>query len=204
MMMAALFDQVAYDVMNIVRGEIARWTNARPKRHVGLIDGYNQNDHTYKVKFLTDLDDDGNPKISGWIPMGTQGASQNGISFVVGHNIGDQVVVDYAEGDSEAGHISHVLHNTVDVPPVVVSGQAMIQHNPTGNYLTINTDGSIKMFHKSTGNYSVIDKNGNVATHIASTAQQHYLGGDPTAGGTFLPIMLSDGSASPYAQGRKS
>ena len=60
------------------------------------------------------------------------------------------------------------------------------------------------MFHKSTGNYSVIDKNGNVATHIASTAQQHYLGGDPTAGGTFLPIMLSDGSASPYAQGRKS
>jgi len=198
------FDRIAADMLNTVRGEIARMNMARPKRMIGLVDSYNPNDHSVKVKFLTDPDDFGQPKISGWIPMGTQGASESGVSFVIGPNIGDQVVVDYAEDDAESGHVSHVLHNVIDTPPNVASGQAIMQHNPTGNHFVINTDGSIKLFHKASGNYTQIDKNGNVATHIASTAQQHFLGGDPALGGTFLPIMLSDGTPSPFAKGRKS
>ena len=199
-----MLGQFQDDLCDLINREIARAYTRRPRRMIGLVDGYNPNDHTVKVKFLTDLDDDGQAKISGWIPMGTQGASEQGVSFVVGPNVGDQVVVDYAEGDAEAGHVSHVLHNTVDVPPNVASGQAILQHNPTGNHFVINTDGSMMMFHKSTGNYSKVDASGNVVTHIASTAQQHFLGGDPALGGTFLPVMLSDGTPSPYAKGRKS
>lgn len=204
MMMNALFDQFVYDVMNMVRGEIARWTTDRPKRQIGLVDSYNDNDHTVKVKLLTDLDDNGQPKITGWIPFGTQGGSQQGISFTVGPNIGDQAVIDHAEGDAEAGHVSHILHNTVDTPPKTASGQAILQHNPTGNYFTINTDGSIKMFHKSTGNYARIDKDGNIIGRVTSTAQQHYVGGDPAMGDTMVPLMLADGTPCPYAKGRKS
>jgi hypothetical protein len=113
------FDAIAANMLNTVRGEIARMNMARPKRMIGLVDSYNNNDHTAKIKLLTDLDDNGQPKITGWIPFGTQGASENGVSFVIGHNIGDQVVIDYAEDDAEAGHVSHCLHNTVDVPPNV-------------------------------------------------------------------------------------
>lgn len=204
MMMNALFDQFVYDVMNMVRGEIARWTTDRPKRMIGLVDSYNNNDHTVKVKLLTDLDDQGQPKITGWIPIGTQAGSQQGISFVVGPNIGDQVVIDHAEGDAEAGHVSHVLHNTVDVPPNVVSGQAMMQHNPTGNHFVINTDGSMQHFHKATGNYVMVDKSGNIITRVTSTAQQHFVGGDPSKGDVMVPLMLADGTPCPYAKGRKS
>jgi uncharacterized protein involved in type VI secretion and phage assembly len=192
------------DIVDLINREIARAYTRHPRRHIGLVDSYNPNDHTIKAKFLTDLDNDGQPKISGWIPVGTQGASENGVSFVVGPNVGDQVVIDYAEGDAEAGHVSHFLHNTVDVPPNVASGAAVLQHNKTGNHFTINTDGSMMMLHKASGNYSKVDASGNVVTHIASTAQQHYLGGDPALGGTFLPVMLSDGTPSPYAKGRKS
>jgi hypothetical protein len=199
-MMARLQD----DILDLINREIARGYARRPQRQIGLIDGYNPADHTVKVKLLTDLDDFGQAKLTGWIPIGTQGASENGVSFVVGPNVGDQVVIDYAEGDAEAGHVSHVLHNVVDVPPNVASGQAILQHNKTGNHFTINTDGSMMMLHKSTGNYSKVDAGGNVVTHIASTAQQHFLGGDPALGGTFLPVMLSDGTPSPFAKGRKS
>ena len=204
MMMNALFDQFVYDVMNMVRGEIARWTTDRPKRQIGLVDSYNNNDHTVKVKLLTDLDDNGQPKITGWIPLGTQAGSQQGISFVVGPNVGDQVVIDHAEGDAEAGHVSHVLHNTVDTPPNAASGQAIMQHNPTGNNFTINTDGSMQMLHKATGNYSKVDKNGNVTTYISSTSQQHYIGGDPALAGSFSPVMTVSGTPSPYSQARIS
>src|SRR6202041_634685 len=134
--------------LNMVRGEIARMNMARPKRMIGLIDGYNPADHTVKVKLLTDLDDNGQAKLTGWIPIGTQGASENGVSFVVGPNVGDQVVIDYAEGDAETGHVSHFLHNTIDQPPNVASGAAVLQHNQSGNHFVLNADGSMQMFHK--------------------------------------------------------
>jgi hypothetical protein len=190
------------DLGNLVRMEIARAFGARPRRMVGLVDGYNSQDHTVKVKLLTDLDDNGQPKITGWIPFGTNGASEQGISFCIGPNVGDQVVIDHAEGDAEASHVSHVLHNTVDTPPNVASGQAMLQHNPTGNYFTINTDGSMQHFHKSTGNYVKVDKNGNITANIKS-GTQHYIGGDPTLGHVMSPILTVAGQ-SPYGQARVS
>lgn len=192
------------DLLNVIRVEISRAFSGRARRQIGLIDSYNNNDHTVKVKLLTDLDENGQPKITGWIPFGTNGASQGGISFCIGPNVGDQVVIDHAEGDAEASHVSHVLHNTVDVPPNVASGQAVMQHNPTGNYLTINTDGSIEHFHKSTGNYVKVDKNGNITANIADPSKtQHYIGGDPTLGHVMSPIMTAAG-ASPYGQARVS
>jgi hypothetical protein len=64
------------ELINLIWREISRAAMARPKRQIGLIDSYNNNDPTCKVKLFTDLDDDGQPKITGWIPFGMQGALQ--------------------------------------------------------------------------------------------------------------------------------
>lgn len=191
-------------LLNYVNREIQAAFTLHTKEMVGYIDSYNKKDHTAKVKFPTELDSDGKPRISGWMPVGVGAGSMKGISWVIGPQVGDQCTVGYLEGDSEAPYIKGFLHNVTDTPPSADSGQAVLQHNTTGNYLTVNTDGTIQIFHKKTGNYSKMDTSGNFVTYLASPAQQHYLGGDPAKGGTFLPVMLADMTPSPYAKARKS
>jgi uncharacterized protein involved in type VI secretion and phage assembly len=190
------------DLINLIHREIARSAMSRPKRMIGLVDGYNSADHTCKVKLLTDLDDQNQPKITGWLPIGTQGASENGVSFVVGPSVGDQVIIDYAEGDAEAGHVSHFLHNTIDQPPNVASGAAVLQHNQSGNRFAINVDGSMMMLHKASTNYVKLDKNGNITANVTA-GTQHFIGGDPALGHTMSPVVTSAGP-SPFAKARVS
>jgi uncharacterized protein involved in type VI secretion and phage assembly len=189
------------DLLNIIRREVQRfWLAAYQRKMVGYVDSYNPSDHTVKVKFPTELDSSGNPKISGWLPHAVT-AGGAGASWVVGPQVGDQCVVEHLEGDPEAGHVTGYLHNTTDTPPNVASGEGVLRHTSTGNYLKMSSDGSIQTFHKSTGNYSKMDASGNFVTHLASTSQQHYLGGDPAAGGSFAPVGTTSGP-SPYAQAR--
>lgn len=187
-------------ILNLVRVEIERYQSRHNRKMVGLIDSYNPTDHTAKVKFPTELDENDNPRITGWIPIQTQSGG-GGSSWVLGPSIGDQATVEYLEGDSEAGHVTGFLHNTTDTPPSAASGQAILRHTASGNYFTLNADGSFQTFHKSTGNYQVMDASGNFATYLASTAQQHYLGGHPAKGGSFSPVMTAAGQ-SLYAQAR--
>lgn len=191
-------------IIDIIRREVERGLLRRARSAVGIIDAYDPNEHAVKVKFDTELDDDGNPRISGWIPLRTNSASAKGVSFVIGPQPGDQAHVEYLEGDPENGVVSGFNHNDVDRPPKVASGQAILQHNSTGNFLTLGADGSLQFMHKSTGNYTNVDKNGNVATYIADPGQtQHYIGGDPTKGGTFARTMTESGP-SPYSKTRVS
>ncbi len=190
------------DWLNIVRREIARFQTRHNRKMVGFIDSYNPNDHTAKVKYPTELDANGNPRISGWIPFQAQ-AGGAGASWIIGPAIGDQCTTEHLEGDSEAGVITGFLHNTVDTPPNAASGQAILRHTSTGNYFTLNTDGSFQWVHKATGNYHKLDASGNATTYISSTSQQHYLGGDPAKGGAFSPVATVAGP-SPYAQARIS
>ncbi|HYA07477.1 MAG TPA: phage baseplate assembly protein V [Xanthobacteraceae bacterium] len=190
------------DWLNIIRREIARFQTRHNRKMVGFIDSYNPNDHTAKVKFPTELDVDGNPRITGWMPFQAQ-AGGAGASWVIGPAIGDQCTVEHLEGDSEAGVITGFLHNTVDTPPNAASGQAILRHTQSGNYFTLNPDGSFQWVHKATGNYHKLRKDGSAATYISSTSQQHYIGGDPDEAGTFSPVATVAGP-SPYAQARIS
>ena len=52
------------------------------------------------------------------------------------------------------------------------------------------------MLHKPTGNYLKVDASGNLTSFISSTAQQHYIGGDPAMGGQFSPIGTVAGPSS--------
>lgn len=190
-------------ILNLVRGEIERYQSRHNRKMVGLIDSYNAADHTAKVKFPTELDANGNPRITGWIPIQTQSAGA-GTSWVFGPVVGDQCTVEYLEGDSESGHVTGFLHNTTDTPPSAASGQAILRHTGTGNYFTLDTDGSFKTLHKSSGNYVKVDASGNMTALIVDpTKTQHYIGGDPALGHTMSPIVTVDGP-SIYGQARFS
>lgn len=189
-------------IENLIRREISRAWARFNHEMVGYIDSYKPQDHTAKVKFPTELDAQGNPRISGWLPFKATAGSKTGISWVIGPQIGDQCTVSHLEGDSESGVITGFLHNVTDTPPSAASGQAILQHNTTGNFFTINTDGSMQYVHKATGNYVKVDASGNITANIKS-GTQHYIGGDPALGHTMSPLATVAGP-SPFAQARIS
>jgi uncharacterized protein involved in type VI secretion and phage assembly len=189
-------------ILNIIRREIERFQSRSNHEMVGYIDSYNKADHTAKVKFPTELDAKGNPRITGWIPFKVA-AGGAGASWIIGPKVGDQCTVSYLEASSEAGTITGFLHNIKDTPPVAASGEAVLRHTSTGNMFMLNADGSFQTTHKATGNYVKLDKDGNITANLTG-GKQHYVGGDPALGHVMLPLKLSDGTNSPYAQGRKS
>jgi uncharacterized protein involved in type VI secretion and phage assembly len=115
-----------------------RWV----REMVGEIDSYDPKSHTAKVKFDTDLDNQGNPRISGWLPHRVTSAGANG-SMVFGPTPGDQVVVHYAEGDQEGGVISHFVHNDVHKPPKVESGEFNLTSHSAVVFIDKNSNVSI-------------------------------------------------------------
>lgn len=188
------------DLTNLIRREITRFQSRHNKETAGFIDSYNHNDHTAKVKLPTELDANGNPRITGWLPFKVA-AGGAGASWVIGPQIGDQCTVSYLEGDSESGTISGFLHSTAALPPVVMPGEAVLRHTATGNILKLNAQGEMMMMHAATGNYLKVDQSGNLVSFISSPAQQHYIGGDPSMGGSFAAIGTAQGP-SPFAQAR--
>jgi len=121
------------EIANLIMREVARQISmiARP-RHL-LVTSYDPNANAIKGTF----EPEGIP--SGWIPLGTLGASMRGISEQVGPMpgsasdvLGDLALVLYAEGDPEAAHVLGFLHNDVDRPPGAQSGQSIVKHNPSG------------------------------------------------------------------------
>lgn len=194
------------DWANFIRAEIARFVSRHNRGMVGFIDAYDPQDHTAKVKFPTELDANGQPRISGWLPIQAQ-AGGAGASWIIGPQVGDQCTVEHIEGSSEAGKITGFLHNTVDTPPTAQSSEAVLRHTPTGNYFKLNADGSFQHFHVASKNYAKVDKNGNLISHIQQPPGTTfvYLGGDPAASPTpvFSPVSTVAGP-SPYLMGRMS
>lgn len=196
-----MFDRLISEVMNMVRGEMARFVSLSNREMVGFIDSYKDSDHTAKVKYPTELDPDGNPRITGWLPfkVAAGGASA---SWVIAPAIGDQCTVAHLGGDSEAGTITGFLHNIVDTPPNVKEGEGVLRHTKTGNTFKLNADGSFQTTHKATGNYVKVDADGNISANITG-GKQHYIGGDPALGHTMSPLATVAGP-SPFAQARIS
>ena len=121
------------ELVNLIQREVARATNMIPRPRHLLVTSYDPSTHSIKGTF----EPEGIP--SGWLPLGTLGASLRGISQQVGPMpgseasgiLGDLALVLYAEGDPEAAHVLGFLHNDVDRPPGAQAGQHIIQHNPT-------------------------------------------------------------------------
>lgn len=130
------------DLVNLIQREIARSDLNTTKKMVGFLDSYNPLDHTGKVKYPTELDANGNPRITGWLPHQTA-AGGAGASWVIGPTVGDQCTTEHLNGDPEAGVITGYLHNTTDTPPGAPSGTAILRHTPTGYKMTFDGGGLV-------------------------------------------------------------
>jgi uncharacterized protein involved in type VI secretion and phage assembly len=125
-------------IANLMRREIGRADSSSARSMVGIVDAYDPNEHAVKVKFLTEVDADDKPRISGWLRIKTASGGAGG-SFVIGPSVGDQCMVHHSEDDPEGGHVSGFIHNDTDRPPVVQSGEAVLK---TASGVTIKVDAS--------------------------------------------------------------
>lgn len=150
-------------MIDLIQREIGRFFNRIPKAHVGLIDSWDATNHAAKVKHATEVDSNGNPRISGWIPARLAAGGANG-SWVIGPTPGDQVIVDYLDGDPDSPYVAGFLHNDVDRAPVVQSGEAHLKtkaasvHIDASGNVTITTTGTVT---HNVGNHSIV-ASGNV------------------------------------------
>jgi len=104
-------------------------------------------------------------------------------------------------GGLDRGHALGLEHP--QYRPTGLAGGATELYDMGGQYLLLNNNAAT-LFHKSSGNYIKMDSSGNVVTYISNpSTQQHYVGGDPSKGGTFSPVSTTAGP-SPYAQARVS
>lgn len=126
----------------------------------GLVQSYDPN--TYSVKVA--LQPSGT--LTGWIPIETH-AIGNGWGVAYGPSIGDQAVVDFADGDPEAATVSGFVYSDQDRPPPVPSGELWTVHKST-SALKFLTNGDVTL-HVA-GNYTE-----NVAGTATRTAASHHV-----------------------------
>lgn len=112
----------------------------------GLVQSYDPN--TYSVKVA--LQPSG--ALTGWIPIETH-AIGNGWGVAYGPAIGDQAIVDFAEGDPEAATVSGFVYSDQDRPPPVPSGELWTVHKST-SLLKFHNDGTVALTAASTMTYT--------------------------------------------------
>ena len=116
----------------------ARYTHDR----VGVVTSYDPK--TYSVKMT--LQPEGWE--TGFVPLGTHHIG-NGWGITMGAQVGDQFAVGFFGGDIEAPHIIGRVFSNQETPPMVQSGEMLLQHQ--------------------SGSKHFLDKDGNI-THVANKA----------------------------------
>ena len=177
---------MSYDgLVNIMRREAQNVYQAfNLPTTFGSVTAYNPKTHAVKVILHpTGIE-------SGWIPLGTQHATNNG-GVAVGPKVGsadaldgDQVLVAFMGNDPNSPVVTQRFYSDSDPPPLVQPGEVVVQHSsgtrvfldqdgqlihehgPSGNTITLAKDNSITLTHKATGSTIQIDKDGN---HVHDT-----------------------------------
>lgn len=152
----------------------------QPASMIGVIDGYDASTHTVKVRFPTEIDDNGAPRLTGWIPIRTA-AGGSAAHIVVGPAIGDQCEVGFLEGHPDAPICKGIVHSTASNPPVVQSGEAVIATS-SGVTIRIDAGGSITITGGNALAITVptITITGNIATFGQLTNNGHAVGSTHT------------------------
>ena len=107
----------------------------------GLVQSYDPG--TYSVKVA--LQPSGT--LTGWIPIETH-AIGNGWGVAYGPAIGDQAIVDFADGDPEAATVSGFIYSDQDRPPPVPSGELWTVHK-SGAFVKLTNDGKLTLVDKA-------------------------------------------------------
>lgn len=124
-------------IVNLIHREVERARQNIASTRIGEITLYDNKKYLVKVKIIPEGYE------TGWIPLATPYAG-DGFGLLVGPCIGDQVVVDYQEGDYQTGICSARLFNEVDVAPNPgpECGEVFLIHK-SGTYLQFKDNGDI-------------------------------------------------------------
>jgi hypothetical protein len=121
-------------------------SNTKSRERVGIISDYDPNTHAVKVMLQPE-----NVEAPGWIPLGAVGVG-NGFGVVCAPNIGDMVQVTFTRGDGKGPKVTGRFFSSVNMPPVVPSGDTWIVHK-SGNMMKFNGDGTILIMSPETITY---------------------------------------------------
>jgi hypothetical protein len=150
--------------------------NARAEPKIGLVYSYDPARYAVKVA----LQPDGN--ITGWLPLGAVWVGA-GWGMYAPPALGEMCLVDFAEGNGEAGHATLRFFNDVDQALPVTSGEFWLVHKSgaffkllntgalalsdgQGASITLNGDGSLSSTADNwdhTGPINISGVNGNLA-----------------------------------------
>lgn len=158
--------------------------NVRTHQRYANVTSYDPEKHLGKVMLMPEGQE------SGWLPIGT-GAIGNSYGIAMGlqpgdgKKTGDQVIVDFSEGDIESGKIIQRVHSDSDKPPKVESGefvlwskfkqskgQSGLGNDATGGGSTPNDEAQggqggsgQQIYFKKDGSLTISDGNGSTITH---------------------------------------
>lgn len=151
------FDQLS----NAIRMQSSLGQNTLSQPRFAEISSYDDSTHGVKVMIQPENQE------SGWMRLGAIGVG-NGSGVAVGPNVGDMVLVVFAEGDFDSGNIIGRFFSTSNQAIPVPSGEVWMVHK-TGSFMKMLTNGDIDF--NTTGNL-----NSTVAGNMTST-----VAGDMTA-----------------------
>jgi phage baseplate assembly protein V len=119
--------------MNAVRAEAQKVAQSQQTTRLGLISGYDPDTYCVKVQFPPDESE------TGWIPLGALAVGP-GWGIYAGPVIGDQVQVNFQDGDRDAGIACIRLFDNESPPASVPSGEIWVLHK-MGAFFKLTNDG---------------------------------------------------------------
>lgn len=120
---------------NVIRQQASAESNTRSMSRAGVISSYDPDSHAVKVTIQPEDVE------SNWMKLGAIGVG-NGFGVVVGPNIGDEVLVEFLEGDFDSGQIVGRYFNVDAAAPAVPAGEIWAVHK-SGQFLKITNDGKL-------------------------------------------------------------
>lgn len=130
-------------LLNIIRREVESIVRRfyQPSR-VGVIAAYNPAGPSVQVQFPEDLDYDGNPKVTGWIPWQV-GSAGSGWTATFAPALGMQAAVHFVNGESNSAYATGALHSQQQPSPGVPEGEMWLLHK-SGVFIKLTGVGEIE------------------------------------------------------------
>lgn len=124
-------------MIEMIKRVVADMIGLQAKTQYGTVTAYNPNDYTIKAMIQP------NGPETGWIPLASPWVGKN-LGAVFGASLGDQVRLDFVDGEIEAALAGSRFFNVNSRPPIVNAGQAAIVDG-AGSYVRLNNDGTITL-----------------------------------------------------------
>jgi phage baseplate assembly protein gpV len=148
--------------------------DAKQDTRCGLIDSYDENTYSVKVRLQP------SNVLTGWIPIASCYVG-DGWGLQVGPNIGDAVVLQAQEGGGDAAIVVGSMFNDVDRAMPVPSGEMWIRHK-SGSFLKFKNNGDVEL---NTDNDLIATVGNDLSATVSGKARMSVSGtADLTVAGT--------------------